>query len=113
MEKNAGKTGQSSSLRAIRWGIAVERQRLSAAIGDAMREVMNAERLLAADGDVDGAAARRLSAWTAILDSRITRFQSFNLRHHNELAAETPPSVESDQKLFIAPTVTSLAHTVR
>jgi hypothetical protein len=90
MEQKASgtKTGQNSSLRAIHWALAVEREALRAAIGDAMREVMKAERLLAAGVEAD-AAARSLEGWTAILDSRITRLQSFELRHHNELAAKT------------------------
>jgi hypothetical protein len=92
MERNAlaTKTGQNSSLRAIRWAVAVERQRLSAAIGDAIREVMKAERLLAADVDED--AARSLAAWTAILESRTTRLQSFELRNRSlKLAACAEP----------------------
>jgi len=77
-------------LRAIRWAVAVERRGLSLAIGDAMREVMKAERLLAAGVDVDE-AARSLNAWTAILDSRIARLDSFELRHRtSKLDARTP-----------------------
>jgi hypothetical protein len=84
------KTGQNSSLRAIRWAVAVEGQALSAAVGDAMREVMNAERLLAGGLDVTH-AARYLNAWTAILDSRITRLNSFELRHRSrKLDAHSP-----------------------
>ena len=70
-------TEQLSSLQAIRWAVAVERERLTAAIDDATREVVNAQRLLALD--VDG-AARSLDSWKAILDSRLTRLQSFELR---------------------------------
>jgi len=98
----------------------VERLRLSAAIGDAIREVMNAERLLAAAIDVDG-AARSLDAWTAILDSRITRLNSFELRYRGWVdagrsngcangtnpAVETVSPVESYRELFNAPTTTS------
>jgi hypothetical protein len=87
----APKTVQINSLRAIRWAVAVERQNLSAAIGDAMREVLKAERLLAAGVDVDD-AARSLNAWTAILDSRITRLNSSELRHpSSKLDARSPP----------------------
>jgi hypothetical protein len=92
----APKTVQINSLRAIRWAVAVERQNLSAAIGDAMREVLKAERLLAAGVDVDD-AARSLNAWTAILDSRITRLNSFELRYRRFKLPAHSTSVEAAQ----------------
>jgi hypothetical protein len=96
---SATKTGQNSSLAAIRWAVAVERQCLGAAIGDAIREVMKAERLLAAGVDVDG-AARSLNAWTAILDSRITRLNSLELRRRSKLDARLPSLHESHANLL-------------
>jgi hypothetical protein len=98
MEQKASvtKTGQNSSLQAIRWAVAVERQGLSAAVGDAMREVMKAERSLAAGVDVDH-ATRSLNAWTAILDSRITRLNSFELRYRRFKLPAHSTSVEAAQ----------------
>ena len=57
-----------------------------------MREVVNAQELLAVAVDAQG-AARTLNTWLAILDSRITRLHSFELRHrHLEIAVNFPLS---------------------
>jgi len=57
-----------------------------------MRELMKAERLLAAG--VEGDDARSLNAWTAILDSRIARLNSLALRHRRSKLDACSPSLE-------------------
>lgn len=72
----------------------MERRRLAAAIQHAMREVINAQGLLALGADADG-AARTLDTWMAILDSRITRLHSFELRHRSLEIAGSYPVLET------------------